>query len=72
MTSNALGFPELIDDKKIREQKKLIVVCTQSNVAVDIILGRFLEKWDRFGYKSLEHLKSIILRVTAPDYNPDN
>ena len=45
-----------------------IVVCAQSNVAVDVIIDRYIKSWDKFGFKSQEEILKKVLRVTSLEY----
>mgnify|MGYP000321105565 CR=1 FL=1 len=45
-----------------------IVVCAQSNVAVDVLMGRYIKSWGKFGFKSEEEVLTKVLRITSLEY----
>ena len=61
---------QLMAKNGTNKSKGKIVVCTQSNVAVDVIMSRYLKSYDKFGFKNQEEVIRRILRVSSIDYEP--
>ena len=62
----------VVSTNGIKSSDRKIVICTQSNVAVDVILSRYLKDWDKFGFKSYDQVMNNILRITSLEYQPSD